>query len=228
MDSKSYEDVIRARLDAQRGETSDETSRRLAESHHDAQRRGVAHTPFALALFALACADIMRSRAKRFHDTILEVKVADGEDPDHVERILKQLARRQFTHGDTFPEIDQFVGRGQAGPQESPSLKPQVEAQRAMLRATGDRLIKDLDSRIDALVYSLKSSEERSRSAHSPDRLAERKERTQERRAKWQREYKKLRRKHPHEKDTWIADQIARMPIAERRSAETIRKYMKG
>jgi hypothetical protein len=47
-----------------------------------------------------------------------------------------------------------------------------------------------------------------------------------ERDKSWQKEYKKLKRKHPNLSNTEISRRIAKMPIAQDKSAETIRKIM--
>ncbi|RTR40552.1 hypothetical protein EKG38_01115 [Shewanella canadensis] len=43
----------------------------------------------------------------------------------------------------------------------------------------------------------------------------------------WEREAKKIKKKHPNKPKTWIAAQIAKLPIAEGKSADTIRKNIK-
>jgi hypothetical protein len=42
----------------------------------------------------------------------------------------------------------------------------------------------------------------------------------------WQREYRKLKKNRPDMSDVWYSQQIAKLAIAEGRSAETIRKHM--
>ena len=44
----------------------------------------------------------------------------------------------------------------------------------------------------------------------------------------WQKAYRDLRREHPGRSDNWLAQKIAKLPIAQGRSAETIRKHMTG
>jgi hypothetical protein len=44
---------------------------------------------------------------------------------------------------------------------------------------------------------------------------------------RWQKEYRALRLRRPEMSDVWYSEQIARMEISPRRSAETIRKHMK-
>ncbi|TXI38903.1 MAG: hypothetical protein E6Q59_05830 [Nitrosomonas sp.] len=43
----------------------------------------------------------------------------------------------------------------------------------------------------------------------------------------WQKEFRALKKKHPNMSDAWYSGKIAKMEIANRRSAETIRKNMK-
>ena len=45
--------------------------------------------------------------------------------------------------------------------------------------------------------------------------------------ASWQKKYRELKRSKPGKTDTWYAQQIAKMDIAQGRDAETIRKNMK-
>jgi|GEM_PF-4167061 len=49
---------------------------------------------------------------------------------------------------------------------------------------------------------------------------------TREKHKSWQKEYKKLKRKHPNLSNTEISRRIAKMPIAQDKSAETIRRNM--
>ncbi|MBQ4890596.1 hypothetical protein J8L86_12115 [Shewanella sp. MMG014] len=50
---------------------------------------------------------------------------------------------------------------------------------------------------------------------------------TQAKYSKWQRQAIKLKKSHPSHSKTWIAAQIAKLPIAEGKSADTIRKNIK-
>ena len=50
---------------------------------------------------------------------------------------------------------------------------------------------------------------------------------TQELHASWQKEYRELKRSKPGKSDSWYAQQIAKMDIAQQRDPETIRKNMK-
>ena len=43
----------------------------------------------------------------------------------------------------------------------------------------------------------------------------------------WHEEYLKLKKLHPKKSDTWISQQIAKLPVANRKSSSTIRKNMK-
>ena len=46
--------------------------------------------------------------------------------------------------------------------------------------------------------------------------------------ASWQKEYRSLRKKNTNKSDVWLSQQIARLPIAKGRSADTIKKHMKS
>ena len=54
-----------------------------------------------------------------------------------------------------------------------------------------------------------------------------RKQETQAMYESWRKEYRNLKKKHPNMSDVWISRKIAKMPIAQSRDAETVRKNMK-
>jgi hypothetical protein len=62
--------------------------------------------------------------------------------------------------------------------------------------------------------------------ARSEVRREARKLTTQARYEAWQKEARKLKRKHPSKSERWIAQQIAKMPIANECAAATIRKHI--
>ncbi|MEG0279482.1 MAG: hypothetical protein RR510_07845 [Morganella sp. (in: enterobacteria)] len=53
------------------------------------------------------------------------------------------------------------------------------------------------------------------------------KSKTQDKYLGWQKQAVKLKKKHPNKNKSWIATEIAKLPIAEGKSAETIRKNIK-
>ena len=59
-------------------------------------------------------------------------------------------------------------------------------------------------------------------------RRESRKIETQAMYASWQKEYRSLRKKNTNKSDVWYSQQIARLPIAKGRSADTIKKHMKS
>lgn len=59
------------------------------------------------------------------------------------------------------------------------------------------------------------------------DKQQARKLATKEMYGDWQDQYKKLKRDHPKKAETWIANQISKMPIGKGKSPDTIRKNMK-
>lgn len=59
------------------------------------------------------------------------------------------------------------------------------------------------------------------------DKQTYNKAKTQAKYAVWQRQAIKLKKKHPNKSKTWISAQIERLPIAEGKSADTIRKNIK-
>jgi hypothetical protein len=61
----------------------------------------------------------------------------------------------------------------------------------------------------------------------SVDRLEERKLETQAMYENWRRAYRELKKQRSNMGDVWYSKQIAKMDIARRRDAETIRKHMK-
>ncbi len=59
-------------------------------------------------------------------------------------------------------------------------------------------------------------------------RRESRRQDTQQQYATWQKEARKLRRKFRGRSDRWVSQQIAKLPIADGCSAETIRKHIRG
>jgi hypothetical protein len=59
------------------------------------------------------------------------------------------------------------------------------------------------------------------------DKQMSNKAKTQAKYLAWQKKAIELKKKHPNKSKTWIADQIAKSPISEGKSADTIRKNMK-
>jgi hypothetical protein len=66
-----------------------------------------------------------------------------------------------------------------------------------------------------------------SRYTPSNERREARKLKTQARHERWRKEYRALKKRHSGMSDVWYAQQIARLEIAQGRSAGTIRKHMK-
>jgi hypothetical protein len=44
---------------------------------------------------------------------------------------------------------------------------------------------------------------------------------------RWQKEYRRLKKSRPKMSDVWYSQQIAKLDVADDRSADTIRKHMK-
>jgi len=59
-------------------------------------------------------------------------------------------------------------------------------------------------------------------------RIEARKRKTQARNKRWWKKYRELKKARPDMSDAWYAQQIAKLPIADGCSVETIRKQMKG
>jgi hypothetical protein len=68
-----------------------------------------------------------------------------------------------------------------------------------------------------------------SASTYKPSKVRQesRKFETQQMYKAWQKAYVALKKKHPDKSDAWCSQQIAKMPIAQGRDSETIRKNMK-
>ena len=81
-------------------------------------------------------------------------------------------------------------------------------------------------ARIDALLNSPAGDTGKS---YTPDisRREARKNATQARYQDWNDEYLSLKQKHPGKPDTWYSVRIAKLPIAQGKGSETIRKNMK-
>lgn len=82
------------------------------------------------------------------------------------------------------------------------------------------------DAAIRRMVDSATAADER----YTPnsDRREEGKLHTQARHETWRAEYRRLKKKHPDKSDAWCSQQIAKMPIAKGRNAETIRRQLKN
>jgi hypothetical protein len=63
-------------------------------------------------------------------------------------------------------------------------------------------------------------------STSNTTRQRARKPETEARYRRWQTEYRRLRKKHKGKPDAWYAKQIAKLPMADGKSSETIRKHM--
>lgn len=94
-----------------------------------------------------------------------------------------------------------------------------------MLFFDGGELVVDVD-RVKSL---LSASPANVGKAYTPNTNKQdaRKAATQAMYQNWRDEYQSLLRKHPDKVDTWYSKQIAKLPIADNKSAETIRKHMK-
>ena len=106
----------------------------------------------------------------------------------------------------------------------------------AVSAATGARVsVTDMDWNpalhgMDAFIAECPDIRRMLAASTSPAELSPRELRKQDTaalHARWQQAYKDLKAQHPDKSDAWIANKIERMPIAEGRSAETIRRNMK-
>lgn len=79
---------------------------------------------------------------------------------------------------------------------------------------------------LEGTQQEVKSSGQK-RYTKNNDKQTDNKAKTQAKYDVWQKQAKKLRKKHPSKPKTWIAAQIAKLPIAEGKSADTIRKNIK-
>ncbi|MDB4222361.1 hypothetical protein N9850_01210 [Granulosicoccus sp.] len=94
-----------------------------------------------------------------------------------------------------------------------------------LLYYSEDVLVLD-QPRIDELLNSITSD---SRKPYTPivSKRETRKLTTQAMYQDWHDEYLSLQRKHPHKSNTWYSLQISKLPIAQGKDSETIRKNMK-
>lgn len=95
-----------------------------------------------------------------------------------------------------------------------------------MLFFDGGELVFDVD-RIKSLLSSNPANVGKAYTPNTNKQEA-RKAATQAMYQNWCDEYQALFRKHPDKTDVWFSTQIAKLPIAHNKSAETIRKHMKG
>jgi len=80
-----------------------------------------------------------------------------------------------------------------------------------------------------AMIWQLVDSATTADDRYTPTnaRREARKLETQAMYESWKKEYRTLKRKRPNMSDVWYSQQIAKMDIAKKGSAETIRKHMK-
>lgn len=95
-----------------------------------------------------------------------------------------------------------------------------------MLFFDGGELVVDVD-RVKALVSASPANVGKTYTPNT-NKLDARKMATQAMYQNWRDEYKVLKHKHPDKTDDWCSKQLAKLPIAHNKSAETIRKHMKG
>jgi len=95
-----------------------------------------------------------------------------------------------------------------------------------MLFFDGGELVVDVD-RVKSLVSASPASVGKTYTPNTNKQEA-RKAATQAMYQNWRDEYQALLLKHPDKTDAWLSTQIAKLPIAHNKSAETIRKHMKG
>lgn len=95
-----------------------------------------------------------------------------------------------------------------------------------MLFFEGGELVIDVD-RVESLTSSKPANAGKPYTPNTNKQDA-RKAATQAMYQNWRDEYQALLLKHPDKTDSWFSKQIAKLPIAHNKSAETIRKHMKG
>ena len=84
-----------------------------------------------------------------------------------------------------------------------------------------------VDQRVIAAMVDSSSSGVSKRYVPSTEKRESAKRQSQLQYQIWHEEYLRLKKLHPNKSDTWISQQIAKLPIANSRSADTIRKNMK-
>lgn len=86
---------------------------------------------------------------------------------------------------------------------------------------------------LDRLIQTLKNVPQESKLSGQNNKPKENykqiynKSKTQDKYSVWQKQATKLKKKHPNKTKSWIATEIAKLPIAEGKSVETIRKNIK-
>lgn len=88
------------------------------------------------------------------------------------------------------------------------------------------RLIRSLDAGSGIAPQEAKQSARKVYTRNN-DKQMSNKDKTQAKYSAWHKKAIELKKKHPNKPKTWIAEQIAKLPISEGKSAETIRKNMK-
>ena len=112
-----------------------------------------------------------------------------------------------------------------------------LKADGGLLLAAGDRsvpladLLEYRDGKFlldDAMIRRMVDSATTADPRYTPsnEKREARKRATQEMHESWRKKYRQLKRNKPGKTDRWYAFQISKLPIADQRSAETIRKIM--
>ncbi len=144
--------------------------------------------------------------------------VWDREDAESSSKLLQHFAEHYVLH------LENKVKRaaGEAALELAKRPKP-IES----VHAEGDTTQQDLPNP-EAMIRQQtdKAPAGNNRLIPNNARREVRKLHTRDMHDSWQREYRKLKKGRPNMSDVWYSQQIAKMAVADGRSAETVRKHM--
>ncbi|MGR5069894.1 hypothetical protein [Vibrio alfacsensis] len=139
-----------------------------------------------------------------------------------VEECWEELSEDEIQALELFSYLTNLPDDSLAFFEDSRSLE-ENDVQLVIKTSEIKRLLRSLDVGSDIAPQEAKQPARRAYTRNN-DKQTRRKNKTQARYSAWQKKARELKKKHPNKSKTWIAEQIAKLPIAEGRSVDTIRK----
>lgn len=224
MTSPKFEDVVNARISAEFRHIARKSAERLRRCALDAQERGLGDE-FALAMSVEAKRENIRATADWLYTTFATIEPAASENLEQVADTLKRIARSILgSHGE-FPNIRQAADRAGIGSVDF------VNALCDQLAAEQAAVLREIDSRIDALMYKYSTRASSNDFDAAKINRASQKLKSQKRRSKWNEEGNALRLSNPTMTIEEISRHIASGPLGlmengRRYRPETIRRQL--
>jgi hypothetical protein len=163
-------------------------------------------------------------------DTLQQWQVTEGQVAQWIANELGLKGKPKKNKTTRTMQVGEIQGKNQSGRLELVSMEP------VSLKASGHFLalneivyFENKGIKIDqgAILNIVDRSPPSERYQPSNARRETRKLDTQEMYKSWQKAYRKIKRERRNMSDVWYSQQIAKMDIAQKRNAETIRKEMK-